>query len=115
VKNMAIKTSANNKIYGDYILADRTGEVNAKLWEVADPAACPDVGAFLKVQGLVTEWQGKLQLRIDRFGRWARRIRSALATWSRPRPRRPGDARRDLAICEKYRERPHSGHRRSNG
>jgi 3'-5' exoribonuclease len=67
VRNMAIKTSANNKVYGDYMLADKTGEINGKLWEVADPAACPDVGAFLKVQGLVTEWQGKLQLRIDRF------------------------------------------------
>jgi len=68
VRGMTIKTSAKtNKVYGDYILADQTGEISAKLWEVADPAACPDVGSFLKVQGLVTEYQGKLQFRMDRF------------------------------------------------
>ncbi len=68
VKNLTLKTSPkNNRQYGDYQLADQTGEINAKLWEVADPAACPDVGSFIKVQGLVTEYQGKPQLRIDRM------------------------------------------------
>lgn len=68
VKNLTLKTSPkNNRQYGDYQLADQTGEINAKLWEVADPTACPDVGSFIKVQGLVTEYQGKPQLRIDRM------------------------------------------------
>ena len=68
VKNKTIKTSPkNNKQYGDYQLADQSGEINAKLWEVEDAAACPDVGSFLKIQGYVTEYQGKLQLRIDRM------------------------------------------------
>ena len=68
VKNFTLKTSPkNNRQYGDYQLADQTGEINAKLWEVADAAACPDVGSFIKVHGLVTEYQGKLQLRIDRM------------------------------------------------
>ncbi len=68
VKNLTLKTSPkNNRQYGDYQLADQTGEINAKLWEVADPSACPDVGSFIKVQGLVTEYQGKPQLRIDRM------------------------------------------------
>lgn len=68
VKNFTLKTSPkNNRQYGDYQLADQTGEINAKLWEVADASACPDVGSFIKVQGLVTEYQGKLQLRIDRM------------------------------------------------
>jgi len=67
VRNMSIKTSSNNKQYGDYTLADATGEINAKLWDVADPSACPDIGDFIKVAGLVTEWQGKLQLRMDKI------------------------------------------------
>ena len=68
VKNLTLKTSPkNNRQYGDYQLADQTGEINAKLWEVADPTACPDVGSFIKVQGLETEYQGKPQLRIDRM------------------------------------------------
>ena len=67
VRNMNIKTSANNKAYGDYTLGDQTGEINAKLWDVSEPDKCPKVGDFIKVRGLVTEWQGKLQLRMDRF------------------------------------------------
>jgi len=67
VKSMNVKTSASNKQYGDYILADQSGEISAKVWSVEDPEELPQVGAFLKVQGLVTDWQGKLQFRMDRF------------------------------------------------
>ena len=67
VKSMNIKTSASNKQYGDYVLCDRTGEIPGKVWNIGDPAALPQTGAFLKVMGLVTDWQGKLQLRMDRF------------------------------------------------
>ncbi len=67
VKNMNVKTSSNNKMYGDYTLADATGEINGKLWDVADPKECPQIGDIIKVRGLVTEWQGNLQLRMDKF------------------------------------------------
>lgn len=65
VRNMNIKTSASNKSYGDYTLGDQTGEINGKLWDVSDLEKCPKVGDFIKVRGLVTEWQGKLQFRMD--------------------------------------------------
>ena len=64
---MNIKTSSNNKQYGDYTLSDSTGEINAKLWDVSDESACPNPGDLLKVKGLVTEWQGSLQFRMDKF------------------------------------------------
>jgi len=67
VKSMNIKTSASNKQYGDYVLADQTGEISAKIWNIDNPQGLPETGAFLKVQGLVTDWQGKLQLRMDRY------------------------------------------------
>ena len=67
VKSMNLKTSASNKQYGDYVLADQTGEIPAKVWNVDSPSALPAAGTFLKVQGLVTDWQGKLQLRMDRY------------------------------------------------
>lgn len=67
VKSGNIKVSSNGKQYGDYNLADSTGEINAKLWDVADPQECPANGTIIKVKGLVTEWQGSLQLRIDKF------------------------------------------------
>ncbi len=67
VKSGNIKVSSNDKQYGDYTLADATGEINAKLWDVADPSECPSIGTIIKAKGLVTEWQGMLQLRIDKF------------------------------------------------
>ncbi len=67
VQNMNIKVSTNNKKYGDYTLTDSTGEINAKLWDVSDESACPQPGSLLKAKGLVTEWQGSLQFRMDKF------------------------------------------------
>ena len=67
VSSMNIKTSTNNKTYGDYILCDASGEINAKLWDVSDESACPKVGDIIKVKGLVTEWQNSLQFRMDKF------------------------------------------------
>ena len=67
VHNMNIKTSTNNKTYGDYTLCDASGEINAKLWDVSDENACPQAGDIIKIKGLVTEWQGSLQFRMDKF------------------------------------------------
>lgn len=67
IKTAAIKISANNKKYGDYTLADSTGEINAKLWDVADESACPKVGEIKHIKGLVSEWQGVLQFRMDKI------------------------------------------------
>lgn len=68
VKTAAIKNSSNgNSQYGDYTLCDETSEINAKIWDVAEPESCPRAGSIIKAQGLVNEYQGKLQLRIDKF------------------------------------------------
>jgi len=68
VRAAAVRASSNGKsTYGDFTLADETGEINAKMWDVTNPAACPQTGQVIKVQGVVNEWQGRLQLRIERF------------------------------------------------
>jgi 3'-5' exoribonuclease len=68
VKTAVIKNSASgNSQYGDYTLADETGEINGKIWDVAEPELCPQAGSIIKVQGLVNEYQGKLQFRMDKF------------------------------------------------
>lgn len=68
VKTAAVKNSSNgNSQYGDYTIADETGEINGKIWDVVEPASCPAAGSIVKLQGLVNEYQGKLQLRIDKF------------------------------------------------
>ncbi|MEX1376719.1 MAG: HD domain-containing protein [Eubacteriales bacterium] len=67
VKSGNIKVSSNGKQYGDYDIADSTGEINGKIWDIADPEECPVTGSIVKIKGLITEWQGTLQLRIDKF------------------------------------------------
>jgi 3'-5' exoribonuclease len=68
VKSAVIKNSSSgNSQYGDYTLADDTGEVNGKIWDVAEPESCPQAGSIIKAQGLVNEYQGRLQFRIDKF------------------------------------------------
>ncbi|MEG0638923.1 MAG: HD domain-containing protein [Clostridia bacterium] len=59
------RTGGNGAKYLDMNLADRTGEINAKLWD--GTVAAPAVGTVVKVRGGTLEYNGRLQLRIERF------------------------------------------------
>lgn len=61
-------TNSNNKKYLDFNLCDKTGEINAKLWEV--PALSEDKykgNTVVKIKGSILSWQGALQLKIERI------------------------------------------------
>ncbi|MBU3194694.1 3'-5' exoribonuclease YhaM family protein [Clostridium algidicarnis] len=61
-------TNSNNKKYLDFSLCDKTGEINAKLWEV--PALSEDKykgNTVVKIKGSILSWQGALQLKIERI------------------------------------------------
>ncbi len=59
------RKSNNGNDYLDMTLADKTGDINAKVW---DPlAAPPEQGGVIRVRAAVTEYNGRLQLRIDKF------------------------------------------------
>ena len=51
--------------YLDMNLTDRTGEVNCKMWD--GTVAPPPTGTVIKVRGLVQEYNGRKQLRIERM------------------------------------------------
>ena len=59
------RTGSNGGKYLDMTLADRTGEVNGKLWDGNVPA--PDTGTVIKVRGATLEYNGRLQLRIEKL------------------------------------------------
>lgn len=62
------RTDKNGKAYLDITLADRTGDVNCKYWDwAASGMPVPGVGEVVKVQGLVQEYNGRKQLRIERM------------------------------------------------
>lgn len=71
VKTIAVKMGSNKKTYLDLLLADATGEISAKKWDVADEEL-PGLekikeGAVIKVKAVVTEWNGMKQLRVTRI------------------------------------------------
>jgi len=68
VKAAALKTSNTNNRYYDLTIADSTGEVNAKIWdtEMVRGFELKD-GMLVKIRGLVNEWQGALQLKVEKI------------------------------------------------
>ena len=58
-------SNARGTKYLDMTLADRTGEINAKVWDGnTEP---PRVGSVIKVQGLIQEYNGHPQMRVERL------------------------------------------------
>ena len=53
--------------YVDMNLTDRTGEINCKIWNWDPEAAAPEAGQPIKVRGTVQEYNGRLQLRVEKW------------------------------------------------
>ena len=53
--------------YVDMNLTDRTGEINCKIWNWDPEAAAPEAGNPVKVRGLIQEYNGRLQLRVEKW------------------------------------------------
>ncbi len=71
VKTVAVKVGSNRKAYLDLLLADKTGDISAKKWDIADEEM-PGLqkikeGSVIKVKAQVTEWNGMKQLRVTRI------------------------------------------------
>lgn len=68
VKSVALKVDSRKKEYVDFTLSDKTGDVNAKKWDVVEEEKphLSDIkeGDIIKVKAQVSEWQGQVQLRI---------------------------------------------------
>ena len=75
VKYIEIKTGSNKKQYLDVLLADSTGEISGKKWDVSDEEmpklSYIDTGDVVKIKAAVTEWNGMKQFRIFRIRRSA--------------------------------------------
>ncbi len=65
VRSAEQRTATSGSRYLDMNLADKTGEINAKVWDGTVPA--PQTGSAVKVRGLVLEYNGRLQLRVDKM------------------------------------------------
>ena len=53
--------------YVDMNLTDRTGEINCKIWNWDPEAETPETGSAVKVRGTVQEYNGRIQLRVEKW------------------------------------------------
>ena len=58
-------SNANGSKYLDMTLADASGEINAKVWDGTVPP--PASGSVIKVRALIQEYNGRLQMRVERM------------------------------------------------
>jgi 3'-5' exoribonuclease len=67
ISNFNVKTSSNNKLYLDLKLQDKSGEIDAKIWNVKNNEhEIFKAGDVIKVKGTVTSWQDNLQFKIEK-------------------------------------------------
>lgn len=93
VKASAIKTGANGKQYLDITLGDKTGEVSGKKWDVSEgeyPALAEiKEKDIVKIKGLVTEWAGQLQIRVQRIRQANEKDEQAMTDFVKAAPEEP--------------------------
>ncbi len=65
VKAAEQRASQNGGKYLDMTLGDLSGEVNAKMWD--GTVAAPKVGQVMRLRGMMLEYNGRPQLRVDKM------------------------------------------------
>lgn len=95
VKTSAVKVGSNKKAYLDLLLADCTGEISAKKWDIADEEL-PGLekikeGSIIKVKAQVTEWNGMKQLRVSRIRQTSAEDPLVMKDYIKAAPEEPAD------------------------
>ncbi len=68
IKNFEVKKTTNGKQYIDIDLVDKTGEINAKIWDYSkETESIVAENSIVKVRGEVLEWNGSKQLKINKI------------------------------------------------
>jgi 3'-5' exoribonuclease len=67
ITSLEEKTTKNGKPYLDLTLSDKTGSINAKLWDYDKTKHFFRKGDIIKVKGKIQEFGGKLQYIIERI------------------------------------------------
>jgi 3'-5' exoribonuclease len=63
------RTTKNNKPYLSLIFCDKTGQLEGRVWEVADPRISRDFdrGDVVKVRGCVSRFDDRVQMKVDQL------------------------------------------------
>ncbi len=57
----------NGRDYLDMVVGDRSGEINCKLWNLTTTQYVPDAGQAVEIRGAVDEFNGRIQMKIQRL------------------------------------------------
>jgi 3'-5' exoribonuclease len=63
-----LRTKADSSTYLALTLSDRTGQIEARMWEAAEAGEFK-AGEIVKLRGLVCRYQEKLQIKVDKLRR----------------------------------------------
>lgn len=63
------RTTKNNKAYLSLVLGDKTGQLEGRVWELADPRIAKDFerGDIVKARGCASRFDDRLQMKIDQL------------------------------------------------
>ena len=68
IKSLEKKVNVKGVPYLDLVLCDKTGEINAKLWDYKEYIHGEySAGELIKIRGTITQYNGADQLRIDKI------------------------------------------------
>lgn len=68
IKSRELKMGKNNNAYIDLTLVDKSGEINAKLWNCGEGVINDfRLGGIIKISADVKSWANKLQLSINKY------------------------------------------------
>lgn len=61
------KQTAAGKRFLSAVLADCSGSIDAMVWDYTGPVSPADMGAVIKIRGIVSEFRGTPQITVDRI------------------------------------------------
>ena len=82
--------------YVDMNLTDRTGEINCKIWNWDPEAETPEAGQPIKVRGTIQEYNGRLQLRVEKWRLCTEDDPADMSVLVPCAPRKPEDMFKDI-------------------
>lgn len=94
VRNAEMRSSSKGSGYLDMMVGDRTGEINGKMWDGTVTAPAP--GSVVKIRATVTEYNGRLQLRVTKIREAAENDEFDMSALIPCAPRKPREMYGDI-------------------
>ncbi len=94
VKSISVRVGANKKEYLDVTLADKTGEISGKKWDVASESediSSIKEGSLIKVRANVVEWNGAKQLKLTKIREALPNDNLVIGDYIKAAPEEPND------------------------